>query len=265
MTFLADHTGIEIPIAEDFYSLQGEGDFAGSPAVFCRFGGCNLLCGKPDNPDAPQEDLTPDGDDATWVCDTIETWRNPTQTTVGSVVARWRDHGWLDHLHDGTANLVFTGGEPLLQQDGNVNALAELCDAADAATVELETNGTIVPTAETDAHIDQYNVSVKLANSGMSEDRRRNPESLDYFADHDDATFKFVVSRQRDVRELQTLADEYAIAPRDIMLMPAGASVADLHDDDTGTAERVADLCKDHGYRYSPRLHIDIWDTATGV
>lgn len=32
-------------INEIFYSLQGEGYFTGTPAVFLRFSGCNLKCG----------------------------------------------------------------------------------------------------------------------------------------------------------------------------------------------------------------------------
>ena len=31
-------------VNEIFYSLQGEGHFAGTPAVFIRFSGCNLRC-----------------------------------------------------------------------------------------------------------------------------------------------------------------------------------------------------------------------------
>src|SRR4051812_5431276 len=33
-------------VKEIFYTLQGEGQNAGRPAVFCRFSGCNLWTGR---------------------------------------------------------------------------------------------------------------------------------------------------------------------------------------------------------------------------
>ena len=33
-------------VEEIFYTLQGEGGQAGTPAVFCRFAGCNLWTGR---------------------------------------------------------------------------------------------------------------------------------------------------------------------------------------------------------------------------
>ena len=34
----------ELYLVESFYSIQGEGRFAGRPSVFLRFGECNLNC-----------------------------------------------------------------------------------------------------------------------------------------------------------------------------------------------------------------------------
>ena len=36
-------------VKEIFYTLQGEGAQAGRPAVFCRFSGCNLWSGRPED------------------------------------------------------------------------------------------------------------------------------------------------------------------------------------------------------------------------
>ena len=44
---LADHTypdNVKLPVSEIFYSIQGEGKWIGTPAVFVRFCFCNLGC-----------------------------------------------------------------------------------------------------------------------------------------------------------------------------------------------------------------------------
>lgn len=248
-----------LPVAEQFYSIQGEGPTAGTPAVFFRTGGCNLLCGAPADPDAPQEALEPnDATGATWVCDTIETWRSATTTTLSEIVETWDANGWLARLQSGAANLVVTGGEPMLHRE----PLAELVSSTDVAHVEIETNGTIARDDHpVDPYVSQYNVSLKLSNSGMPEHRRLEPDAIDSFVADDRATFKFVVSRRADLTEIDKLTAEFDIPHDRIMLMPAGAARADLE----VTAERVAELAMETGYRYSPRLHVDIWNQATGV
>lgn len=250
---------LELPIAETFYSLQGEGKSAGVPAVFLRVGGCNLLCGAPPDADAPQDELEPNADEgATWVCDTIETWRNPEPVTDRELLGEWTKNGSLAKLRTGTAHLVLTGGEPLLRQE----LLGEFLTYANIETVEVETNGTIVPDhTPFDDQIAQYNVSTKLSNSGMPEDRRLIPEAIRHFRDDPRATFKFVVSREDDLNEIRALQGNYGIPATQIMLMPAGATQAELAE----TAPRVADICKADGYRYSDRLHVRLWNIATGV
>jgi len=36
-------TGV-LPLMEDFYTIQGEGAYQGSPAYFIRLGGCDVGC-----------------------------------------------------------------------------------------------------------------------------------------------------------------------------------------------------------------------------
>ena len=98
-------------IAEIFYSIQGEGRFAGTPAVFVRFAGCNLAC--------------------SW-CDTD--FEKRAELTAGEIVE-------LVHVFKGAPLVVFTGGEPMLQLDMGLVAAVNKCMAP--ATLAIETNGTI--------------------------------------------------------------------------------------------------------------------------
>jgi 6-pyruvoyltetrahydropterin 2'-reductase len=253
-----------VDIAEQFYSLQGEGPHAGTPAVFLRLAGCNLSCGWGDDLTdyEPGDDPTADG--AAWVCDTIDVWREPSETpTVTRLVADWRDRGFLATFAQG-AHLVCTGGEPLLpaHQTDLASLLRTLGGALpEPAMVEVETNGTQVPDV-VGPYVDQFNVSLKLSNSGMAADRRLDEDVIAWFIDERDrSTFKFVVADAQDCTEVADLCTEYGIPEAMVMVMPAGASQAALAD----TYPLAAAEAKDRGWQFSPRLHVNIWDQATGV
>jgi len=253
-----------LSIAEQFYSVQGEGPYAGTPAVFLRLAGCNLSCGWNDDLDEYEPGDEPQGD-AAWVCDTIDVWREPEMTTPGEELhEKWSQWGWVEKLQMG-ANIVLTGGEPTLP--AHQESFTEFYDAELTSdvrpTVEVETNGTQELDPRFRAIVDQFNVSLKLSNSGHTKDERVNEEAVYEFIrmGEDKATFKFVVASEEDFEEVQELVKEFSIPAEQVSLMPAGQRQEQLAE----TYPLVAELCKENGYRFSPRLHVNIWNEQTGV
>lgn len=120
-------------VKEIFYTLQGEGAQAGSPAVFCRFAGCNLWSGREE-------------DRATAACTFCDTdfvgtdgpgggkFEN-ARALAAAVAAQWPAADAAHRL------VVLTGGEPLLQVD---TALVEALHAQ-GFRIAVETNGTLPP------------------------------------------------------------------------------------------------------------------------
>ncbi len=118
-------------IKEIFYTLQGEGNHAGRPAVFCRFAGCNLWTGREEGR-------------ATAICQFCDTDFVGTDGERGgkfkqaAELAATINNLWPQD-YAASKYVVFTGGEPLLQLD------AELISAMHAVGFEIaiETNGTL--------------------------------------------------------------------------------------------------------------------------
>lgn len=118
-------------VKEIFYTLQGEGNHAGRPAVFCRFSGCNLWSGREE-------------DRATAVCQFCDTDFVGTNGEGGGKFKQAADlAAAINQLwptsYAASKYVVFTGGEPLLQLD------VTLIDAMHAVGFEIaiETNGTL--------------------------------------------------------------------------------------------------------------------------
>lgn len=118
-------------VKEIFYTLQGEGNHAGRPAVFCRFSGCNLWSGREE-------------DRSTAVCQFCDTdFVGVDGLGGGKFASAQQLAAQIDALwpaaYTASKYVVFTGGEPLLQLD------SALIDAMHALGFEIaiETNGTL--------------------------------------------------------------------------------------------------------------------------
>ena len=252
--------GPALPINELFESLQGEGVLAGVPSIFIRTSGCNLRC---------------------WFCDSYHTSWEPTHAWMGldEIVDRV-DEFDADHV-------VLTGGEPLIHDDA-VTLINRLADRGYHITVE--TNGTIAPPPET--RIDLASVSPKLASSTPTPERPPAGGEDDAVGDGDSAAvddwqqrheasridhealtelverfgfqLKFVLTGRGDLPEIETLIEELRartgteIADSDVLLMPEGQTREQLAD----TRREVAEVAIESGYRYTPRLHVDLWNDA---
>lgn len=231
---------------EIFASLQGEGPSAGMPVAFVRLSRCNLAC--------------------TW-CDTAYTWRfegdnRPHRGGIAydrkaNQVALSPEDAAARIAMLGQRRLVITGGEPLLQSGALAEMLAHLPDMA----VEIETNGTVAPPARLDIRVDQYNVSPKLAHSGNPAELALIPERLDAWASEPRAFLKFVIAAPEDVAEVLDLQRRYRFNPGRVFLMAEGTDSATLRERQAWLSE----LCLQHGFRMSDRMHIHLYGDTRGT
>lgn len=218
---------MRLRVSEIFTSIQGEGPSVGTPSVFVRLQGCSVGCA--------------------W-CDTKYSWDagRGEELTLESVLRRVKDAG--------PQNVVVTGGEPLEHP-----ALVSLVSALHALgrRVEVETAGIALPP---DLPVDQWNVSLKLAHSGVLLERRLIAAAIERFRDLG-AWFKFVVGDERDLDEVLAIQSRHALPSERILLMPLGLR----RDEQQALMPEVISWCTRHGFRFSPRLHILVWGPRRGV
>lgn len=235
---------------EIFYTIQGEGKNIGKPSVFIRTSLCNLHC--------------------VW-CDTDYTWNwegTPFETTTNE---KFSKEEYIINLSPSEIvqevekydckQVVLTGGEPFMQQEGFVEVMALLKRKDTNYSFEIETNGTLQPTPAFDELIDQYNVSVKLANSNNSEKIRIKPTPLNFFSKSEKSLFKFVIDKEDDLQEVMHLIEKFDINPSKVYLMPEGKTAESLNQ----KQKWLVEICKQQGFNYTDRLHVHIYGSKRGV
>lgn len=258
-----------LSISEDFYSVQCEGASSGYPAYFIRLKSCNLMCG------GPSGELMKEGK-ATWWCDSEAIWRKGVDKEFRYLPERWAKQNILDWVLEGRVHLIWTGGEPTIprHQKAIVHFLDQLKDQYNTFKVsspeemplnvynEIETNGTIYIQDDLFEQLNQINCSVKLANSGMDKRRRIKEDALVRIMEHDNYWFKFVVSNESDIDEIEKdFIEPFNIPANKVLMMPGLDSQRDYHE----RTRFCLELAKKHGYIGLSRLHISAWDQTTGV
>ena len=163
----------------------------------------------------------------------------------------------------GVRHVVVTGGEPLLQRE--IGALTASLTAA-GLHITVESAGTVDPPF----HCDLLSLSPKTANSDPADRHRDRHRRLRFdrapavrllkrFPEHQ---LKFVVEGAEDMPEiLEMLAAIGQIEPARVLLMAQGRTV----DEVTERAPAISALCLEHGFRYTPRLHLDLFGGGRGV
>ncbi|HNE28457.1 MAG TPA: hypothetical protein PLW66_04780, partial [Saprospiraceae bacterium] len=90
---------------------------------------------------------------------------------------------------------------------------------------------------------------------------RERPAVYRFFSESPKANFKFVVADPADLAEVLALIERFRIAPGKVWLMPEGSSRQAL----ARRRKWLVEVCKNQGFRYTDRLHVQIWGSKKGV
>ncbi|MFA5238123.1 MAG: 7-carboxy-7-deazaguanine synthase QueE [Phycisphaerae bacterium] len=251
-------------VSEIFYSLQGEGFLAGTASVFVRLAGCPLRC--------------------RW-CDTKYAWDNEAGDDYSiekilQAIQQWPSCKFI----------VITGGEPMINPDlpGLVQKLK-----LPGRHITIETAGiAFVPGLACDL----MSISPKMSNSAPAGPRpslrgqrpkqsntekkiaapahsglamtdaffnsRLDAAILRKLLDNYKYQLKFVVDSQDDLPEIQQIIEKIGgVDTGKIMLMPQAAT----RDEFLAKSPMVAEMCRQSGFAFSPRLQVLLWNNKRGT
>ena len=282
----------KIKIAELFYSLQGEGKYVGTPSVFLRTFGCNFTCGGFGMPKGELSNerftIQPEQyrkyDDLPLVhtgCDSYASWDvrfkdlSPLMTTEAiaeKIVDMLPEKKWNKE------HLIITGGEPLL---GWQRAFPELLtheSMKNLKYVTFETNGTQKLSDDFKKFLFNYSnkygmgdaeftfsVSAKLSASGENWEDAILPEVVNTYNTFGQVYLKFVIDKDTDIEEVERAVKAYRDyglgLDCDVYLMPVGGTDVKYF----SNYKQVAEMAMKKGWKYSPRLQVDIWRNAWGT
>ena len=287
---------MKVRYTEAFYSVQGEGRFMGVPSVFLRMFGCNFTC--PKFGIARDSDATAEPEINAIIND-IDKYNSikelPLVTVGCDSYAAWHPSfkhlqtdtdidGLVDVLLNLTPNdcwtqedgqdihLVITGGEPLLGWQRVYLELFKHPRMKDIKNVTFETNTTQNLKSDFKAFLSDeaefevtWSCSPKLSVSGESWSDAIKPSIASEYTSIPGSYMylKFVVSELLDVAEVEKAITEYQSAgvTVPVYLMPVGGTSESYFKN----GKDVANFALEKGYRYSARLHVDVFGNAWGT
>lgn len=290
---------MKLRYSEVFSSLQGEGLFVGVPSVFLRTFGCNFRCGA-----FGLERGTPKAKHNPEVLELITSDRLndidkfedlpiihtgcDTYASIYPEFKKYMKDGEVDdvvkHLLSATPqgkwtmdngqdiHLILTGGEPMLWQKFWPKLL-EHPGMHDLKNITIETNGTQPLSPELAAALLSrpevklmWSCSPKLTVSGEAWKAAIKPEIVASYTQelpNSDIYLKFVVADEVDVEEVHTAVGEYQSTgiACPVYLMPLGGRSEEYEMNE----QRVADIAIKQGWRFSPRLQIQLYGNKWGT
>lgn len=254
---------------EIYDAVQGEGLTIGKPVVFCRLSNCNLSC--------------------SW-CDTFYTWNFKEKYTSEQLAKGVNKHDTvapvdrsqyqmimkteevadaINKARGGHRGVVFTGGEPTLQQKAIVEVIDLLKKDGEEWYFEIETNGTLMMLEELGQRLNQINSSPKLASSSNEDLLRDRPQAIARLLELSQKyktglCFKFVVRMEtweKDLKEIQEWEAKNKIPREHIYLMPEGTTRERI----TEASRFLNEVAMKQGYKMSTRLQVLLYGEKRAV
>lgn len=255
-------------------TIQGEGPYLG-PAVFVRFGMCNLKCEG-----FGCTRVAPNGETIVG-CDTIHavspkfksTWTEYTKATdlidainkVGDpMLERYRELGTNKKFQ-----LVITGGEPTMWWNSEVfQTMLKYFHSRDFH-ITIETNASrMIEFTEDYQRALQFSMSVKLSVSGEPERKRLNFDAINNIIENSTGSyFKFVVNPEtwdetsKEILNILNSTNSSKSHNTQVFLMPLGETI----EKQLKNTRFVFDVCAKYGFNFTPRAHILAYDDLDGV